>query len=68
MFMGANMGHTWVLSAPDGPHVGPMKLAIWEDYLEKDLSNISFTSPSANEFTKYRCQGTKLYASTIAHK
>ena len=25
---GANMGPTWVLSAPDGPHVGPMGLAI----------------------------------------
>ena len=25
---GANMGHTWVLSAPDGLHVGPMDLAI----------------------------------------
>ena len=25
---GANMGPTWVLSAPDGPHVGPMILAI----------------------------------------
>ena len=25
---GANMEHTWVLSAPDGPHVGPMNLAI----------------------------------------
>ena len=25
---GANMGPTWVLSAPDEPHVGPMKLAI----------------------------------------
>ena len=25
---GANMGPTWVLPAPDGPHVGPMKLAI----------------------------------------
>ena len=25
---GANMGPTWALSAPDGPHVGPMKLAI----------------------------------------
>ena len=23
----ANMGPTWVLSAPDGPHVGPMNLA-----------------------------------------
>ena len=26
---GANMGPTWVLLAPDGPHVGPMNLAIW---------------------------------------
>ena len=25
---GANMGPTWVLTAPDGPHVGPMNLAI----------------------------------------
>ena len=25
---GANMGPTWVLSASDGPNVGPMKLAI----------------------------------------
>ena len=27
---GANMGPTWVLSAPDGPHVGPMSLAVKE--------------------------------------
>ena len=27
---GANMGPTWVLSAPDGPHVGPMNLAVRE--------------------------------------
>ena len=26
---GANMGPTWVLLAPGGPHVGPMNLAIW---------------------------------------
>ena len=25
---GANMEPTWVLSAPDGPHAGPMNLAI----------------------------------------
>ena len=25
---GANMGSIWVLPAPDGPHVGPMNLAI----------------------------------------
>ena len=28
---GANMGPTWVLSAPDGPHDDPMNLAIRED-------------------------------------
>ena len=27
---GTNMGPTWVLSAPGGPHVGPMNLAIWD--------------------------------------
>ena len=25
---GTNMGPTWVLSAPDGPHVGPINIAI----------------------------------------
>ena len=25
---GANMGPTWVLPAPDGPHVGPINLAV----------------------------------------
>ena len=28
----ANMGPTWVLSAPDGPHVGPMNFAIWDGW------------------------------------
>ena len=27
---GANMGPTWVLSAPDGPHVRPMNFANWD--------------------------------------
>ena len=27
-FMGANMGPTWVLSAPGGSHVNPMNFAI----------------------------------------
>ena len=30
---GTNMGPTWVLSAPGGPHVGPMNLAIRECWL-----------------------------------
>ena len=31
---GANMGPTWVLSAPVGPHVGPVNLAIKEDAMK----------------------------------
>ena len=29
----ANMEPAWVLSDPDGPHVGPMNLAIRECYI-----------------------------------
>ena len=29
-FHGAILGPTWVLLAPDGPHVGPMNFAIWD--------------------------------------
>ena len=35
---GANMGPTWVLSAPDGPHVGPMNLAIKDGLAALDVS------------------------------
>ena len=30
----ANMGPTWVLSAPDGPHVGPMNLTIRKAFFQ----------------------------------
>ena len=33
-FHGAHMGHTWVLSAPGGPQVGPMNLAIRDMLLD----------------------------------
>ena len=33
---GANIGPTWVLSDPDGPHVGPMNLAIKVVLVNKD--------------------------------
>ena len=32
---GANMGPTWVLSAPDGPHVGHMNFAIRDTMFTK---------------------------------
>ena len=40
---GANMGPTWVLLAPDGPHVGPMNLAIRG---VKDVIFLSGTYPT----------------------
>ena len=45
---GANMGPTWVLSAPDGPNVGPMNIAIkvvnWstQDKAATNLQNFNF--------------------------
>ena len=43
--LGANMGPTWVLSAPDGPHDGPMNPAIreviWHMYASAELSEIN---------------------------
>ena len=27
----AHMGPTWVLSVPGGPHVGHIKIAVWDD-------------------------------------
>ena len=40
---GANMGPTWVLSAPDGPHVGPMNLTIRVSTLDRLKSIIRWT-------------------------
>ena len=37
---GAHMGPTWVLSAPDGPHVGPMNLAIRDNFATDDFDNL----------------------------
>ena len=45
---GANMGPTWVLSAQDGPHVGPMNLAIRDgkrDFLYWNGSPLGLLSP-----------------------
>ena len=40
----ANMGPTWVLLAPDGPHVGPMNLAIRETLFEQFRKEITLTA------------------------
>ena len=31
---GANMGPIWGRQDPGGPHVGPMNLAIWDNFCE----------------------------------
>ena len=46
---GANMGPTWILSAPGGPHVGPMNLAIGDhegtSHITGPLSGLALDSP-----------------------
>ena len=42
------MGPTWVLSAPDGPHVGPMNLAIRDCINFLDACTHSMGSPAVN--------------------
>ena len=46
---GAKMGPTWVLSAPDGPHVGPMNLAIKRPFAA--ASTIAVEQPTAKHQT-----------------
>ena len=41
---GANMGPTWVLSAPDGPHIGPMNLVIMVALYPTHVSAVFFSS------------------------
>ena len=45
---GANMGPTWVLSAPGEPHVGPMNLVIRE-YVSNLYSNTHFYNVPMSE-------------------
>ena len=40
---GANMGPTWALSAPGGPHVGPMNLAIREAIKRRGHKEVTYT-------------------------
>ena len=55
---GANMGSTWVLEAPDGPHVGPMNLAIGVSFIRVMLKQMiskprGFPSPCSYWGTIY---------------
>ena len=63
---GANMGPTWVLSAPDGPHVGPMSLAIrvWIVY-----RTIWHRIRIEDAFSRLQCHGplTRYVKLRVAH-
>ena len=52
---GANMGPTWALSAPDGPHIGPMNLAIrvWMTSLIRSAHLSMFPSESSCKIYKW---------------
>ena len=49
---GVNIGPTWVLSAPDGTHVGPMSLAI----REKHTKNYNAIYHTNDDFTEKRME------------
>ena len=50
---GGNMGPTWVLSAPGGPYVGPMNLAIRDIFLEQEgNSQLSAAQLSNTDFNE----------------
>ena len=54
---GANTGPTWVLSAPNGPHVGPTNLAIRDlkckpaRAVSSDVLTLKYTGLALEEFT-----------------
>ena len=50
---GANMGPTWVLSAPDGHHVGPMNLAI-------RVNSLKMGTAPAGQPTVYKANSSKI--------
>ena len=49
----ANMGPTWALSAPGGPHVGPMNLAIMVGLQKVDLCVEGKWSTHGTQHHKY---------------
>ena len=50
----ANMGPTWVLSAPGGPHAGPMNHAIWDHFSVLGLTLIHARERGPRSFGDYR--------------
>ena len=64
---GVNMGPNWVLSAPDGPHVGPMNLAIRESRHHDD-SRVSGDTGFKKEMPHFVIKGVYLITSLVICK
>ena len=65
---GANMGPTWVLSAPDVPHDDPMNLAIRECNISHSFSALlQFDTGQFNLRDYFNCTGTVLRKRNAAY-
>ena len=53
---GANMGPTWVLSAPGGPHIGPMNLAVWVPFFIAIAGRLSGVNIGWDNVSILSCQ------------
>ena len=62
---GANMGPTWLLSSPGGPHVDPMNLAIWAIVRKLFLFKDWHTVIENEMYPRNLCFGVWLYISQI---
>ena len=73
---GANMGPTWVLSAPDGPHVRPMNLVIrevsliciFDEYKYRQQSNVGYNISTHMIATNYEISSMSIYIEVIKWK
>ena len=63
---GANIGPTWVLSAPDRPHVSPMYLGIRTDIRKRYLRRVY--KLTSWDVTIYLCPGYLLLAPTPTYR
>ena len=55
---GANIGSTWVLSAPDGPHVGPMNFAIRDMHVTAFLAPLPLLHSIIMNWNWYQLRGS----------
>ena len=58
---GANIGPIWVMSAPDGPHVGPMILAIREAVCFVIGTTLNYEKSHHKDYSITKAQQTPVY-------